>query len=146
MFTILRVLDKHQDPVGSTELAKQLLAHGIELSERTVRYYLKLLDEQDLTRVLGKRGRTITARGKEELNNGFISERVNFIISRIDSLSYLTDLNVDMSKGNVILNISFFSEKKLRESLKVMADIFASPTCMSNMIILAHGGERNRRR
>lgn len=142
MFTLLRVLDKQQGAVGSAELSKQLLSHGIELSERTVRYYLKLLDESGFTEVQGKRGRTITENGKEELNHAFVSERVNFVISKIDSLSFLTDFSVDALRGNIILNISFFHEKKLREALRIMADIFDSPYAMSNRIIIEKGGGR----
>jgi HTH-type transcriptional regulator, global nitrogen regulator NrpRI len=142
MFTILRVLDKHEDVVGSIELSRELLNHGIELSERTVRHYLKLLDHMGLTKVQGKRGRTITEKGKGEVNKAFVSERVNFIISKIDSLSYLTDFNIDTLKGNIILNISFFSEKKLRDVVKIVSEVFASPYVMSNKIILAKGGER----
>lgn len=142
MFTILRVLGKHQGTTGSAELAKELLSHGIELSERTVRHYLKLLDEKGLTQVQGKRGRIITEKGRGELNNAFVSERINFVISRIDSLSYLTDFNIDAQRGNVILNISFFPEKRLKDALRVMAKVFDSPYVMSNRIIVARGEER----
>ena len=129
MFTILRVLDKHEDVVGSIELSRELLNHGIELSERTVRHYLKLLDHMGMTRVQGKRGRTITEKGKGEVNKAFVSERVNFIISKIDSLSYLTDFNIDTLKGNIILNISFFSEKKLRDVVKIVARCICFALC-----------------
>jgi len=142
MYTILKVLDRQQNIMGSTELARELLPHGIELSERTVRHYLKLLDENGLTFVKGKRGRTITEKGREELGNAFVSEKVSFVISKIDSLSYLTDFNIDAMKGNVILNISFFPEKKLRDALKVMAEVFGSPYVMCNKIIMAKEGER----
>jgi hypothetical protein len=142
MFTILRVLDKYEDVVGSIELSRELLNHGIELSERTVRHYLKLLDHMGMTRVQGKRGRVITDKGKGELGKAFVSERINFIISKIDSLSYLTDFNIDSLKGNIILNISFFPEKKLRDVVKIVAEVFASPYVMSNRIIFARGGER----
>jgi repressor of nif and glnA expression len=142
MFTILRVLDKHKDVVGSIELSRELLNHGIELSERTVRHYLKLLDHMGMTKVQGKRGRTITEKGKGEIGKAFVSERVNFIISKIDSLSYLTDFNIDTLKGNIILNISFFSDKRLREVVKIVSEVFDSPYVMSNKITLAKGGER----
>jgi HTH-type transcriptional regulator, global nitrogen regulator NrpRI len=142
MYSILKVLDRQQNIMGSTELARELLPHGIELSERTVRHYLKLLDDKGLTSVQGKRGRTITEKGRSELNNSFVSERVNFVISKIDSLSYLTDFNIDAMKGNIILNISFFPEKKLRDALKVMAEVFNSSYVMCNKIIMARDGER----
>ncbi len=142
MYAILRVLDRQQNIMGSTELSRELLPHGIELSERTVRHYLKMLDENGLTFVQGKRGRTITEKGRSELNNSFVSERVNFVISKMDSLSYLTDFNIDAMKGNIILNISFFPEKKLRDALRVMTEVFSSPYVMCNKIIMAKNGER----
>lgn len=142
MYSILRVLDRREDPVGSTELAKQLLSHGVELSERTVRYYLKMLDERGLTLVNGKKGRVITDRGRGELSSAFVSERLSFVINRIDSLSYLTDLKLDDLRGKSILNISFFPEKSLKEALKAMAGVFASPYVVSSRIIMATGGDR----
>ncbi len=142
MFTILRLLDRQQEIMGSTELARELHPYGIELSERTVRHYLKMLDDKGLTLVQGKRGRVITEKGKGELNNAFVSERVNFVISKIDSLSYLTDFNVDAMKGRVILNISFFAEKSLRDALRAMAEVFSSPYVVSNRIIMARGLEK----
>jgi HTH-type transcriptional regulator, global nitrogen regulator NrpRI len=142
MYTILKVLDRQQNTMGSTELSRELVPHGIELSQRTVRHYLKMLDENGLTFVQGKRGRTITEKGRSELNNSFVSERVNFIISKMDSLSYLTDFNIDAMKGNIILNISFFPEKKLRDALRIMAEVFNSRYVMCNRIIMAKSGER----
>lgn len=142
MFSILRVLDKYEDVVGSTELSRELLSHGIELSERTVRHYLKLLDQMGMTSVQGKRGRVITDKGKAELSKAFVSERINFIISKIDSLSYLTDLNIETLEGNIILNISFFPEKKFRDVVRIVSGAFDSPYVMSNRIVLAKGGER----
>jgi len=142
MFTILRVLDKYGDIVGSIELSRELRSHGIELSERTVRHYLKLLDQMGMTKVQGKRGRMITEKGKSEVTKAFVTERINFVISKIDSLSYLTDFNVDTLEGNIILNISFFSEKKLKDVVRITAPVFASPYVMSNRIILVKGGDR----
>ena len=142
IFTILRVLDKYGDIVGSIELSRELRSHGIELSERTVRHYLKLLDQMGMTKVQGKRGRMITEKGKSEITKAFVTERINFVISKIDSLSYLTDFNVDTLEGNIILNISFFSEKKLKDVVRIAAPVFASPYVMSNRIILVKGGDR----
>jgi HTH-type transcriptional regulator, global nitrogen regulator NrpRI len=142
MFSILRVLERNKDAVGSSDLSRELLSHGIELSERTVRYYLKLLDERGLTRVHGKKGRRITEDGRRELSDSFVSQRLSFVISRIESLSYLTDLTLDDLRGNVILNISFFPEAKMKECLRVMAKVFRSPYVMSDRIVLARGGGR----
>ena len=81
ILAILKVLDKHPDKIlGSRELSRQMKFHGIDLTERTVRYHLKILDERGYTRVFGKEGRRITPQGKEELALALVSEKVGFVI------------------------------------------------------------------
>lgn len=141
MLTILKILDKCADIVGSREISRQLKMHGIELTERTVRYHLRILDERGYTEVFGKEGRRITEKGRKELENALVSEKVGFVISRIESLSYLTTLNLGTMDGDVILNISYFPEDRLKDALKILKPIFLSPYVMSDRIILARGGE-----
>ena len=116
--------------------------HGLDLTERTVRYHLRILDERGFTKVFGKEGRLITGKGKEELAQVHVSEKVGFIISKIETLSYLTDFDLDTQEGNIILNLSYFSEKKLMDAIKVMRPIFSSPYVMSNKVVLKRGGEK----
>jgi repressor of nif and glnA expression len=143
MLAILKVLDKQPDTIlGSREISRQLKIHGIELTERTVRYHLRILDERSFTKVFGKEGRKITQKGKEELTQALVSEKVGFIISKIETLSYLTDLDLEKDEGNVILNVSYFPEEKLKEALRIMKPVFASPYVMCNKVILHKGGEK----
>ncbi|MCE5195477.1 MAG: NrpR regulatory domain-containing protein [Nitrospiraceae bacterium] len=141
LISILRVLDKHPDIVGSREISRELKFYGINLTERTVRYHLKFLDEKGHTEVFGKEGRKITPKGREELGNAHVSDKVGFVISKIETLSYLTTLDIKTFKGDVILNISTFQEEKLKDALEILKPIFKSPYVMSDKIILAHGGE-----
>jgi len=143
MMSILRVLDKQPERiVGAREISRQLKMHGVELMERTVRYHLKILDERGLTKVFGKEGRKITQKGKEELSQSLVSEKVGFIISKIETLSYLTDFDLDTQEGNIILNISYFPEEKLKEAVKIMKPVFLSPYVMSDKVVLKRGGEK----
>jgi repressor of nif and glnA expression len=143
MMSILRVLDKQPERiVGAREISRQLKMHGVELMERTVRYHLKILDERGLTKVFGKEGRMITQKGKEELSQSLVSEKVGFIISKIETMSYLTDLDLDTQEGNIILNISYFPEEKLKEAVKIMKPVFLSSYVMSNKVVLKRGGEK----
>lgn len=141
MLAILKILNKHADIVGSREISRQLKMHGIDLTERTVRYHLRILDERGYTEVFGKEGRRITEKGRKELENALVSEKVGFVISRIESLSYLTTLNLGTMDGDVILNISYFPEDRLKDALRILKPIFLSPYAMSDRIILARGGE-----
>ncbi len=142
MLSILRVLDKHHDVVGSREISKQLQEHGIDLTERTVRYHLKILDERGYTEVFGKEGRKITEKGRRELKHAMVTEKIGFVISKIETLSYLTTLNLEIMDGDVILNISYFPEERLRDAMKILKQVFSSPYVMSSKVIFARGGEK----
>ncbi len=142
LHAILSVLDTYPTVVGSRELSKQLKQHGVELTERTVRYYLKMLDEQGYTMRFGKEGRKITVLGREELKHSLVSDKVGFIISKIETLSYLTTLDMVTMEGDVILNISFFPRKKLRVALELLKPVFSSTYVMSDRVILAREGEK----
>jgi len=142
MFSILRILDKHTDIVGSKEISNQLKMHGVDLTERTVRYHLKILDERGLTEVFGKEGRRITDKGRSEIQHSHVSQKLGFVISKIESLSYLTTINLDTLKGDVILNISFFPEEEQKNVMRLLKPVFSSPYVMSDRIIFARGGGR----
>ncbi len=143
MLSILKVLDTNPDKIlGSRALSKRLKVHGVDLTERTVRYHLRILDERGFTKVFGKEGRMITPKGKEELTQALVSEKIGFIISKIETLSYLTDLDLETREGNIILNISYFPEERLKDALALMDPIFSSPYVMSKMVVLKRSGER----
>ncbi len=143
LIAILRVLGGYQDGiVGSREIARRLKIYGVNLSERTVRYHLKMLDRKGLTRSFGREGRRITERGRRELSSALVSEKVGFVISKIDTLSYLTGLNLDTLMGDVILNVSYIPEKYLGKALRIMRPVFASPYVMSDRLAVARGGQR----
>ncbi|MEK6528116.1 MAG: NrpR regulatory domain-containing protein [Nitrospirota bacterium] len=142
MLAILKVLEKQPDVVGSTEISRQLKQHGVDLTERTVRYHLKILDERGLTQVFGKEGRRITEKGKQELSHALVSGKVGFVISKIETLSYMTTFDLSRQEGDIILNISFFPEKNLKDALKIMQPVFKSPYVMSDRIVLAKEGEQ----
>lgn len=143
MLAILKVLEKQPDTIlGSRGISRQLKLHGIELTERTVRYHLRILDERGFTKVFGKEGRMITPKGKEELAHALVSERVGFIISSIENLSYLTTLDLEKMHGDIILNVSFFPENRLKEALKVMKNVFSSTYAISDRVVMCREREK----
>jgi repressor of nif and glnA expression len=143
MMAILKVLDKHPDAIlGSRELSRQLRLHGVELTERTVRYHLRILDERGFTKVFGKEGRMITQKGKEELSHALVSEKIGFVISKIETLSYLTNIDLEKEEGDIILNVSFFPSAQVKEALRIMKPVFSSPYVMSDNVVMQKGGEK----
>jgi len=138
---ILNILSEQKDIIGSRELSRMLKLHGVELTERTVRYHLKILDEKGYTQVFGKEGRKITKRGIEELARSHVSDRVGFIISKIENLSYGTSFDINSGQGEMVVNVSYFPASDAREALKVMKKVFSSPYVMSDKVVMARAGE-----
>lgn len=142
LLSILKILSKENKIIGSKEIAKKLKMFGVNLSERTVRYHLKILDERGLTRVFGKEGRKITEKGRKELETASTVEKVGFIINKIETLSYQSDFDLDSMAGKLILNVTYIPKNKIRKAIKAMESVFKSPYVMSDrVLILEHDSE-----
>lgn len=141
---ILKVLGDSQKAVGSKIIARRLKdEYGIELSERAVRYHLRLLDERGLTCKVSRRdGRTITQQGLEELDNAMVADKVGFVIDKIELLAYQTSFDPDKRTGKVPINISIFPKEKFKAALKAMAGAFKSKLCVSDLVAVASEGEK----
>ncbi len=142
MVSILKVLGESPDRItGSREISRKLVNHGIGLTERTVRYHLRILDEKGFTKVYGREGRRITQKGKDELSHCLVSEKVGFVINKIESFSFLSDFDIASKKGRIILNVTLFRENDFRNALRRMKDVFASKYIMSDRVVAAGAGE-----
>jgi len=141
---ILRILDDSPGAIGSNIIARRLKdEYGIELSERAVRYHLRLLDERGLTQKVSRRdGRDITQQGIEELKNAMVADKVGFVIDKIELLSYRTSFDINRQQGMVPINISMFPREKFRSALKTMAGAFKAKLCVSELVAVAEEGER----
>jgi repressor of nif and glnA expression len=141
LLAILRILADSDEPIGARAIAGRLEDEGIDLSERTVRYHLRLMDERGLTRNLGEPGRLITDRGREEIENAGVTDKLGFVSSKIDSLAYRSTFDMDTKKGQIILNISYIPEEHFEEALRIMRDVFRAGYCMSELVIVRRAGE-----
>lgn len=141
-FSILNLLERAGKPLTSGEIVRLLGTNGIDLSERSVRNYLMTLDGHGYTENHSKRGRVITEKGRQELQQGFAVERVGFIVNRINNFSFLTDFNVYSGRGNVVINATLVKEEVLEEAMTVLHYILNSPYAMSDRIVLKFSGER----
>ena len=141
---ILRILGNSQRAVGSKVIARQLKdGYGIALSERAVRYHLRLLDERGLTRKISQRdGRAITQLGFEELENAMVADKVGFVIDKIEFLAYQTSFDPTKRVGKIPINISLFPKEKFRSALRAMRDAFRAELGVSELVSVASGGER----
>jgi HTH-type transcriptional regulator, global nitrogen regulator NrpRI len=142
ILSILKVLESLQKPAGSRVIAEHLKEHGIELTERAVRYHLHIMDERGLTQMERERdGRVITERGIKEIKNALVKDKVGFAISRIEILAFRTNFDYEKRQGEVPVNISFFCEDQFQKALKTMAPALENGYCVSDLVAVAGPGE-----
>ncbi|MDD5511507.1 MAG: NrpR regulatory domain-containing protein [Dehalococcoidales bacterium] len=142
VLAILNALGDSQEAVGSTIIAKRLKGMGIELSERAVRYHLRLMDERGFTRLLGRRdGRIITELGQNELKKAMVTHKVGFALSRIEVLAFRTDIDLDKRIGHIPANVSFFRKEDFNKAMKIMKPIFQAGLCVSDLVAVASEGQ-----
>ncbi len=138
VISILRVLHNAPQPLGARLIAHQLKGYGVELGERAVRYHLKLMDERGLTNPLPRRdGREITPLGIEELNNALVTDKVGFVLEKIELLAFRTSFDIERRSGLVPVNVSFFPKERFAEALQVMKKAFRAGLCVSDLVAVA---------
>jgi len=142
VLAILRIISESQEPLGGRTIARRLRDFGFDLTERTVRYHLKLTDEQGLTRPVGWDGRLITEWGLEEISSALVSDKVGLALDRIDALAFQTTFDWRTRKGLVPINLSLFPREKFNEALLAMAPAFESGICAGDrVVVVGEGGE-----
>jgi len=138
---ILRALRDAGRPLGASRLARDLEGRGIDVSQRTVRYYLAMLDREGLTRSCGKKGRELTPLGEQEVANSFVAEKVGFIAARMDELACQMTFQPRRRSGTVILNISLVPAARIGDAVAEMMAIFEAGLSMGRFVTIARPGE-----
>jgi len=127
--------------MGSTRLAEELSGQGIDLTERAIRYHLRHLDEKGMTEPCGRDGRRITERGRRELADASVSDRVSLVLARLEKLAFQTSFDLELHQGKIVLNITLLPEDALVRALQVTRPVFTSRLCTSDLVRLYHAGE-----
>jgi HTH-type transcriptional regulator, global nitrogen regulator NrpRI len=138
---ILRILKESEHPVPSQKIVELLHEIGQEISERTVRFHLKDMDDDGLTEYVERRGRRITAKGILETKKARIVDKVGFINSKIDYFSYKMNFDLSTKKGTVVINISYISIDDIKNAIKLLIPAFKIGFTMGNLIGLYLPGE-----
>jgi len=140
---ILKILNEAREPLGSRLLAQRMQNDGVMLSERTVRYHLKLMDERGLTSLVGRHdGRIITELGQEELSNARVRDKVGMAVSRIEVLAFNTTFDPVQRRGVLPVNVSLFPAERFAEALRAMAPAFQQHLFVSELIAVGKEGSR----
>ena len=142
IISILNILHDSGKHLGSTKIAQKLQDTGVELSQRTVRHYLSKTDKDGLTQGFGKKGRIITPKGEEELKSSFVINKVGFVASKIDNLTYQMDFSLRKQCGKIILNISTIERRELQKIIPQLQQVFRAGLGMGRYAALISPGEK----
>jgi hypothetical protein len=142
IISILKVLSESSEPLGSITIARELERHGILLSERAVRYHLRITDERGYTQPLGRDGRMLTPLGAEELRIALAPDQVGFILEKLELLAFQTTFDPQKRTGQLPINISLIDTDKLTKALAAMSGVFKTGICASNLIAVASEGQK----
>lgn len=142
ILSILKVLSESSDPLGSITIARELKRHGIFLSERGVRYHLRITDERGYTQSLGRDGRMITPKGLEELTTALAPENVGFILEKLELLAFQTTFDPEKRTGKIPINTSLINTDQFRDALEAMGEAFKAEICVSQLVATAGEGEK----
>ncbi len=143
LLMIMRILQEEGGPIGSRLLARRMQEAGVTLSERTIRYHLRILDERGFTSLVDRHdGRIITDRGREELNHARVRDKVGLAISRIDSLAFRTTFDPRSGEGRLPMNLSLFPRRFFSKALAAMKPAFKAALAVSHLVAVAEEGGR----
>ena len=142
IIAILRVLSESSEALGSITIARELERYGIFLSERAVRYHLKIADERGYTQPMGRDGRMITPKGLEELRMALAPDQIGFIQEKLELLAFRTTFDPIKRTGLVAINTSLFDKDKFKEALIPMGEAFKAGLCVSSLVAVASEGEK----
>lgn len=139
---ILEVLKHHDGTAISHDIAYDLNLRGLGVSERTIRLDLQMLDREGVTRNLGRRGRQLSEKGLAELRNARTIDRIGFLSSKIDAMTFAMSFDLERRAGTVVVNTTICEPDQLRGSLGEISAVFAKGYGMGHLVYLAEPGER----
>jgi repressor of nif and glnA expression len=142
LITILKILSESSEPLGSITIARRLEEVGIFLSERAVRYHLRIADERGYTRPEGHDGRAITALGQQEVKDALAPQHLGFVREKLEMLAYQTTFDPVEKTGKLSINTSVFNEGKFKKAVAAMKDAFKANLSVSNLVAVASEGEK----
>ncbi len=138
---ILRALREAGRPLGASRLARDLEAMGVDMSQRTVRYYLAMLDREGMTRSCGRKGREITPLGEQEVANSSVAEKVGFIAAKMDELACQMTFQPRRRSGTIIINVSMVPGDRIEQAVEEMTAVFEAGLGMGRFVAVGRPGE-----
>ncbi len=81
--------------------------------------------------------REITPLGIEELKNALVTDKVGFVLEKIELLAFRTSFDIEKRSGLVPVNVSFFPKERFTEAIQAMKEAFNAGLCVSDLVAVA---------
>jgi len=133
---ILNLLKAVKRKISSPEILSYLKTEELDISERTIRYYLEQLHDKGFVTKTGKKGFVITEKGINEIMAGSVISRVGFLSSKILSKSFQMTFDPDKCEGTVIVNVSIVEPDKILSFLNLFKEVFRRNFAMGEKVCL----------
>lgn len=139
---MMKILRESGAPLSSQKIQEQLVARGMDISERTVRFHLQALDTMGFTGYKEKKGRYLTPKGLMELSKAHVYDRVGFLSSKIDDMTYQMSFKPDTAEGSVLVNMSLVDKEHRDAVAALVPPVFASGLAHGRlMAVIDEGGQ-----
>jgi len=142
LILILKILSESSEPLGSITIARRLEQEGIFLSERAVRYHLRIADERGYTQPAGHDGREITPLGQQEVKEALAPLHLGFVREKLETLAYQTTFDPVKRTGKLSINTSLFDIDRFKKAVSAMKEAFRSSLCVSDLVAVGNEGEK----
>ena len=139
--SILNVIKEQNEYVSSAKITQLLAIGGADISERTVRLYLKELDDEGLVISSGKKGRMITEDGIAELQAAKVIQKPGYLSAKIDQMIYRMNFDLPMRSGTVVVNTSLVNPYQLESCVHKICKVFEQGYGMGRLMTLFGPGE-----
>ncbi|MGD0275024.1 MAG: NrpR regulatory domain-containing protein [Syntrophales bacterium] len=139
---ILSVLKEAGAPLSSAKINEELAGRGYDLSERTVRLYLKDMEKNGFTLQSSRRRYRISEPGIQEVDASQIIERVGFLSAKIDRMTYQMDFDLASCSGTVVINVTVADPRQIRENLNLISKVYEYGYAMGDMITILSPGDK----
>jgi repressor of nif and glnA expression len=140
--SILKVLSEFSEPLGSIIIARELEREGVFLSERAVRYHLRIMDERGYTQPIGRDGRIITQQGLEEVKQALAPQQLGFLRDKLEMLAFQTTFDPQKRTGQLSINASIIDKDRFKKAVSAMKEAFKAGICVTDLVTTASEGER----
>lgn len=125
-YDLLRLVDRH-DPIGSIQLVELMQLRGYDIKDRTIRLKLSELDEIGLTEKVPGKGRRLTRAGREELEQGDVSGRLEQVRAEIATLTSRVSYDPVEDVGVLVASGAFIDEEDVEEAISLIERLGALP-------------------